>query len=663
MKICIVLPLLLVLTSCIYYDGICQPRQKVDSLLQSLNTTPQDTNRIKIYGELCWAYAGTRDKLDSAKIFADSIYFLANRLKDERIIVYAHFYFGTIERHLGNLSSSLEHFKKYVDYHEKNGNTHLLATGLYQVAIIQKSMGNFDESLSSFYRVLEIHELNDFKYGVGFTLNAMAGIQRRTKNYDNAMESFQRAISLFKELNEKSDLAMSMENLGNLYAEIDQYDSALYYYNHALEIDTRLNKKYGIASELENLGNLYFKMGDFNQALNYQLQSFAIREQLPQQRELAQTQINVGKTYSQLREFQKAKVFLQQSLELSKKISARPLVLESIKALADHYQLKKNYYLANEFQKQYSLLKDSLLNEEKLKQINELETQYQTAQKDQEIILLSKENEIQEAKATRQSTLRNALLGFMVFVMALSVSILISLKQKLKNQRIISAKNEEIKTSNYKRKLTDLELKALRSQMNPHFIFNCINSINRMILTGESDEASRYLNKFSKMIRLTLENSENSSISLEAELAMLEAYIQLESVRFKGMINYSMTVEESIDPSSINLPPMVLQPFIENAIWHGLMHKNEPGNIHIAIHEENDVLRCAIEDDGVGREMALQLKEQIPSKNKSLGIKITEERLKLISKEKLIDWIKIEDLKDAYDKAIGTRVNLSIPIG
>lgn len=662
MKFTYQLPIILLFLHCICQQGISQPRQHIDSLQLLLKTIPQDTGRIKVYGELCWYYAGTRDKLDSARLYADSIYYLSTKLEFEPAIILSHFYYGTIDRHEGNLPSSLDHFKKYVAYHEKNGNEHLIATGLYQVAVIQKSMGNLDESLSSFYKALEIHELNEFKYGIGFTLNAMAGIQREIKNYENAIKYFQRSIKLFTELNKKSDLAMSLENLGNVFAEMDQYDSALYYYNHAMVIDTKLDKKFGIASELENIGNLYFDMGQFKKALEYQLRSLDIRKHLPQQRELAKSHNKVGKLYSHLYAFDKAAYHLNTALQLSTKIEAKPLILEAYESLAHLAEIQKDYYNANEFQKLYSQLKDSIINEEKLKQINELETRYQTAQKDQEILLLSKENEIQEAKATRQSTLRNALIGFIVLIIALSVSILISLKQKVKNQHIISAKNEEIKTSNYKRKLTDLEMKALQSQMNPHFIFNCMNSINRMILAGESDEASRYLNKFSKLIRITLENSENSSISLEAELEMLETYIQLESVRFKGMINYTIQIDEALDPTEIYLPSMVLQPFIENAIWHGLMHKNEPGNINLAIHEENDLLRCVIEDDGVGREMALQLKEQIPSKNKSLGIKITEERLKLISKEKLMDWIKIEDLKDAYDKAIGTRVNLSIPI-
>ena len=639
-----------------------RPKQKIDSLSQLLTTVQQDSNRLKLYGQLCWYYSSTRDKLDTAKMYADSIYNLAESLHDERGIIYAHFYYGTIDRHQGNLVSGLEHFNKYVKYHAKMGNTHLVATGLYQVGVIQKNIGNYEESLSTLYRVLEIHESREYDYGIGFTLNAMGGIQRIIKNYEDAIQSYQRSIQIFTELKEEYDLAMSLENLGNVFGELLQYDSALKYYNKALAIDIKLDKKYGIASELENMGNLYLDMGDIHKALDYHLQSLEIRKQLPQQRDLAISLNRLGEIYLQLKSLDLAEDYLGQALALSRKINAKPEILHSYQEFAHLYEHKGNYFQANEFQKRYSQLKDSILNEEKLKQINELNARYQTAKKDQEIQLLSKENEIKEAKVRQQALLRNALIGIIVLIVALAVSVYHSLKQKLKTQRIISMKNEEIKQSNYKRKLTDLELKALRSQMNPHFIFNCMNSINRMILSGDGEDASKYLNKFARLIRLTLDNSENNTVTLADELAMLEAYIQLESIRFKGKINYSISVDDDIDQSSTYLPSMVLQPFIENAIWHGLMHKNAPGNIDIRIHEEEDILKCTIEDDGIGREMALKMKNGSVNKTKSLGLRITEERLKLISKNKLEKWIQIDDLKDALNNAIGTRVNIRIPL-
>jgi sensor histidine kinase YesM len=215
-----------------------------------------------------------------------------------------------------------------------------------------------------------------------------------------------------------------------------------------------------------------------------------------------------------------------------------------------------------------------------------------------------------------------------------------------------------------KREVSELEMKALRAQINPHFIFNSMNSINTMILEGDTEGASHYLSKFSKLIRLILENSENNSVSLQNELAMLESYIQLENLRFKGRIKYNIQVSETIDKENTTLPSMVLQPFIENAIWHGLMHKQSDvkGMINIAIAEEDDMLLCTIEDNGVGRDRAVKLEEKSILKTKSMGLQITENRLRLLNKNRPAKLIHIIDLKDSYDNASGTRVDIRIPL-
>ena len=153
-------------------------------------------------------------------------------------------------------------------------------------------------------------------------------------------------------------------------------------------------------------------------------------------------------------------------------------------------------------------------------------------------------------------------------------------------------------------------------------------------------------------------------VSLENELALLESYIQLEELRFKGKINYNISVDKSIEPENTYLPSMVLQPFVENAIWHGLMHKeeDEKGNISIVVKEQNDRLMCTIEDNGVGRERARQLGERSVLKRKSMGMKITEDRLKLLNQDNAQPVIWITDLKDNLDHATGTRIEINIPI-
>ena len=138
---------------------------------------------------------------------------------------------------------------------------------------------------------------------------------------------------------------------------------------------------------------------------------------------------------------------------------------------------------------------------------------------------------------------------------------------------MLAEKNVELKDVDFRRQMSELEMKSLRAQINPHFLFNCMNAINGMIVHGENEEASLYLSKFSKLVRLILENAETTNVTLENELALLDSYIQLEKLRFKGKINYRIEVEKNIDPEEAFIPSMILQPFVENSIWHGLLHK------------------------------------------------------------------------------------------
>jgi streptogramin lyase len=208
----------------------------------------------------------------------------------------------------------------------------------------------------------------------------------------------------------------------------------------------------------------------------------------------------------------------------------------------------------------------------------------------------------------------------------------------------------------------ELEMQALRAQMNPHFIFNCLSSINNFVLKNETEEASDYLTKFSRLIRTVLNNSKKSYIPLEDELDMLRLYLEMETLRFKGGFKYYIHKEEKIDSSAIFIPPLLIQPFVENAIWHGLLHKAAPGRLDISVKVEKNILICIIEDNGVGRSFARVSESKSVEKKKSLGIQITRERLSLINGNAEIagnDFV-IEDLYNDIGHATGTKVILRL---
>jgi hypothetical protein len=230
-------------------------------------------------------------------------------------------------------------------------------------------------------------------------------------------------------------------------------------------------------------------------------------------------------------------------------------------------------------------------------------------------------------------------------------------------RRVRLIRKEEKQKTIFNKQLAEVEMKALRAQMNPHFIFNSLNSVHRFILSNDTEKASHYLTTFSKLIRIILENSDKKTIPLENEIELLNTYLVLEENRFKTKFEYSIHVDHAIDRQKTEIPSMLIQPYIENAIWHGLLHKETKGELKVSFGKNKIGIECVIEDNGIGREKAMQLKQRTVVKQQSMGMKVSKERLNLLGKlyhDK--PDIKIIDLKNESGEAVGTRVEIHIPL-
>jgi ligand-binding sensor domain-containing protein len=211
--------------------------------------------------------------------------------------------------------------------------------------------------------------------------------------------------------------------------------------------------------------------------------------------------------------------------------------------------------------------------------------------------------------------------------------------------------------------IAELELKALIAQMNPHFIFNCLTSIQELIVVAKHDEAMHYLHQFSRLLRTVLQSSDKNFIPLDEELTLLELYLELEAMRFDQEFHYNISVDDAIDAEEIVIPSFLLQPFLENALWHGLMHKKGDRNLNVSFRlETEDILVCTISDNGIGREQATTLKKKSLKTYKSMGIRIIRERMALMKKQNSVFDLRIVDEKDPQGNAAGTTVIVRLPL-
>ena len=216
-----------------------------------------------------------------------------------------------------------------------------------------------------------------------------------------------------------------------------------------------------------------------------------------------------------------------------------------------------------------------------------------------------------------------------------------------------------------KQKAMESRLQSLRLQMNPHFLFNALNSIQQMILANEEMVATRYLSRFSKLLRTVLIHSDKETITLKEEIDILKMYVELESVRFKDSFAYAIVCDDEIETEEIKIPTLLIQPFVENAIWHGLMHKEGNRKLTVSFVEKEDFLQCIIEDNGVGREkaMAMKISTGQDKKHTGKGISVSEERLRTLKTASGKNGsIEIIDLKNNSGESQGTQVVINFPI-
>jgi tetratricopeptide (TPR) repeat protein len=450
------------------------------------------------------------------------------------------------------------------------------------------------------------------------------------------------------------DLIWAKMEYAEIYAHLGRWDSALYIYNrldtaHLSEKDLRIFRV--------SKGEYFMLSGQFKTALTYLTKGLASHKKLNDGNEIVRTALDIAETYYNLHDMRQALRYARQALDLGLQSRARQRIRDAYKLFYWVYDRKGENDSAYFYYRLYIRTKESLTADQ---------TKGLFAAKAylDRIELLNNEKLIsqQQLKIQDQQLKKASLTRYVLIVLVIVVLLVAGL---IFRNILLTRRNEKLKADNIRRgliqKSAEMEMQALRSQMNPHFIFNCLNSINRFIIKNESQAASDYLTQFSRLIRLVLNNSKKGWILLDNEIDMLRLYLDMEKLRFKDAFNYAILCGEGVDPCALYIPPLLIQPFVENAVWHGLMHKNGAGTVTLNFSVGGDILHCAITDDGVGRPRQTRSGVRSDGPHRSMATQITKHRLELISGGSNEDIIfDIEDLTDTSGAASGTRVNLGV---
>ena len=534
---------------------------------------------------------------------------------------------------MGNSYSRLGDYPKAIEYNFDALSIYEEAGMDNNVASISNNIGNayywlydYPKAIENYKRALELHKKSNDKLGVANALDNIALVYLEQEEFKKANEYNLQAIKLFEEINNESELAVAYSLRGGLMKRLKELDVAFEFYNKAVAINKKFDIKGNLATNYQGIGELYLSIAK-NEAVKSMPASFKI-----------------GKAAL----LQKARFYFTQALELSKHTNEPSLMMDETAFLSEIEAVSGDNKAALAWHKESDVYKDSVYNDANKRKIAALENQRLAEVKDKEIQLLNKDKALQASEIKRQTLIKNIIIAAVVVA---AIFTFFLTRSFIHRRKVI-----------FDKQVLQTEMKALRAQMNPHFIFNSLQSIKKYVMENDKVNASEYLSKFARLMRLVLENSREQEVPLESDLAALELYMQLESLRFENRFQYCIEVDPGIDKENTLIPPLMLQPFAENAIMHGIKDK-EDGLIKINIHAENDnMLRCIVEDNGAGRETPA-VAEENNRKRKSLGLKIMQERLNIINQlKKAKAAVNIFDLKDAENKPGGLRIELLLPL-
>ncbi len=452
-------------------------------------------------------------------------------------------------------------------------------------------------------------------------------------------------------------------NLGLIHRAQGQFEQALTFYQRSYELNQKLGQQFHAGINLLNIASAYSMMGNYVEALPYYRASYNTAESIDDRTGMLYTMHGIGDLYARQGLFDQAIPRLENALELAHELNLLLEVKNLYEQLAEAYENKGFYKQALEYRKEFEFWQDSLISENHRNRIEELEITYETERKEEQITLLSREKEVQQLKASRQTTVSWSLGAGLILICTIGGLLIYLLRQRLKNQQLLAQKNTALQQAAFNQKLSELKLKALQAQMNPHFVFNCLNSINLMVLKGEKESASRYLSKFSKLMRSILEHAEQGLISLEEELKLLEHYIQLETLRFKNQIHFSFDLDSDLILDQVMVPSLLLQPLVENAIWHGIMPTNKPGVIVVRAYQQDQQLRLEVEDNGIGLKTNSTTPTTSSTSNSSgFGLRLLKERLEVLEKKEAEIELQFVNLEEPDSESTGTLVRIQMPL-
>ncbi|PCJ92843.1 MAG: sensor histidine kinase [Flavobacteriaceae bacterium] len=565
-------------------------------------------------------------------------------------IVYALNQMGTKYRNISEFNKAIKLHSEALKLAVEANNLELRIYSLNMLGVVYRKTDSIKSALDYGQRALALaqtveHPTKGILYGINVSLNGIGNVYKKMEQYDLAIDKFSESLLLEEKLGNRLGMAINHQNIGECYEAEGKLKEALENFTTSLKYNTELNSEKGTIICQYSIAHVYVHQDKTIEALELLQNTLPRAIILDDKILVSEIYINIGWVYITLNNYSAAQKYLEKGLEMSQKYNFQEAEAESSKFLSELYEKMGDYETAMAYFKIAKGLEKKMSNNLNRRYVNDIIIRYESEKTKVQIEELAKENENVRHRLRRNNT--TLLISGLALALLAGILYILYRQYQLNNEK----------------KVLTLEQSMLRSQMNPHFLFNSLNSIKLYIINNEKKNAVRYLNKFSKLIRKILEASSKKEIALAEELETVQLYMNIENIRFSNEIDFKITIDDNINPHNIKIPSLILQPFLENAIWHGLSSKEGEKKISLHISKENQwFTKISITDNGVGRQMSEKIKESKVLKRKSVGIDITKERLANFSKDYQNSFdVAIVDLYDDENNSLGTKVVLDIP--
>ncbi|MCT2406320.1 tetratricopeptide repeat protein [Chryseobacterium antibioticum] len=611
-----------------------------DSLVIILNKTTDLSKRTEILNKISDSYK-TSDP-DAMQKYAEEALQSAKKTKNAKEEVLALQNLGTSNIILGNYNKALQYFDQA---EQKISNLNKTDQSIQEISaknfgskgIIYSEQNNYSLALNNDFKAMKLYESSHNEVQLSKIYNNIGVIYHSIDDHEKALYYFLKSYTVQKKIKAAS-LGVSCSNIGLIYLDKNLPQKAKVFFDEGLN-EFQKNPNSREQGELyNNMAQYYMVKKQFGTAKDYLLKAEKAFKSTEDRFGLSNTYLFLGKIYYTENKLDQALEFANKSLEISKELDLPETTVKSEELLSQIFDKMGNKEQALIHLKNYNVANKNLTKIENAKERIRTELDFE-----------SERHEIEQKEKTNREKIK-WYFGFLLLLIILA-GIYFFFRNKEREKTILLQK-----------RLTEFQHKALHLQMNPHFVFNCLAAISSFIMQNDKDEAIKYLAKFSKLMRLTLDFSKESLITIDKEIESLKNYLELEQLRFNQKFEFKIIKDPLIEDDTA-LPSLLLQPYIENSVIHGVVPKEGQGLIQIHFSQTSESLICEITDNGIGIETSKKLKKNLVNVHTSMAMEISQKRLETLEKlEKKKLNLTITEIKGENNTSEGTKVVLELPL-